>query len=170
MRLREPEGLAEHCDGIIPNSLAPELFFNRSWLSFDQILNFHRTGSLHFDAEICALVYKTELEYWGVDELLMDPCCALKYYPDIELCVSELNGEEKAKQRQAIKEQEEDFGNSGLGKLRKTLWNLTENPETSKAALILGYCSLGLVIVSTITFVLSTFPGRNLHSSILIVI
>ena len=39
----------------------PELFFNRSWLCFDQILNFHRTGNLHFDAEICALVYKTEL-------------------------------------------------------------------------------------------------------------
>ena len=152
--------MAEHCDGVIPNSLAPELFFNRSWLSFDQILNFHRTGSLHFDAEICALVYKTELEYWGVDELLMDPCCALKYYPDIELCVSELNGEEKAKQRRAIKEQDEDFGESRLGRLRKTLWNLTENPETSKAALILGYCSLGLVIVSTITFVLSTFPGQ----------
>ena len=114
--------MAEHCDGIIPNTLkTPELFFNRSWLSFDQILNFHRTGSLHFDAEICALVYKTELEYWGVDELLMDPCCALKYYPDIELCVSELNGEEKAKQRQAIKEQEEDFGETRLGKLRKTL-------------------------------------------------
>ena len=54
--------MAEHCDGIIPNTLkTPELFFNRSWLSFDQILNFHRTGNLHFDAEICALVYKTEL-------------------------------------------------------------------------------------------------------------
>ena len=96
----------------------------------------------------------------------MDPCCALKYYPDIELCVSELNGEEKAKQRRAIKEQEEDFGDSRLGKLRKTLWNLTENPETSKAALILGYCSLGLVIVSTITFVLSTFPGGNLEGQL----
>ena len=155
--------MAEHCDGIIPNSLAPELFFNRSWLSFDQILNFHRTGSLHFDAEICALVYKTELEYWGVDELLMDPCCALKYYPDIELCVSEMNGEEKAKRREAIKEQDEDFGDSKIGRLRKSLWNLTEYPETSKAALILGYCSLSLVIVSTITFVLSTFPGEDIY-------
>ena len=46
-----------------------------------------------------------------------------------------------------------------LGRIRKELWNLTEYPETSKAALILGYCSLGLVIVSTITFVLGTFPG-----------
>ena len=108
-------------------------------------------------------MYKTELEYWGVDELLMDPCCALKYYPDIELCVSEMNGEEKAKRREAIKEQDEDFGDSKIGRLRKSLWNLTEYPETSKAALILGYCSLSLVIVSTITFVLSTFPGEDIY-------
>ena len=30
-----------------------------------KILNFHRTGSLHFDPEICALVYKTELGTHG---------------------------------------------------------------------------------------------------------
>ena len=91
----------------------------------------------------------------------MDPCCALKYYPDIELCVSEMRGEEKAKEKQFQKEQDEDFGNGKIGRMRKQLWNLTENPETSKAALILGYCSLGLVIVSTITFVLGTFPGQK---------
>ena len=90
----------------------------------------------------------------------MDPCCALKYYPDIELCVSEMRGEEKAKEKQFQKEQDEDFGDGKIGRMRKQLWNLTEYPETSKAALILGYCSLGLVIVSTITFVLGTFPGQ----------
>ena len=96
-----------------------------------------------------------------------------------------MNGEEKAKNRQNQKEQEENFGESRIGKrvqnmlivsynsrefnllkicflgrIRKSLWNLTEYPETSKAALMLGYCSLGLVIISTITFVLGTFPGK----------
>ena len=28
---------------------------------------------------------------------------------------------------------------------------------------MLGYCSLGLVIVSTVTFVLGTFPGNTTH-------
>lgn len=93
----------------------------------------------------------------------MDPCCALKYYPDIELCVSEMTGEEKAKEKQYSKELEENFGPSRIGRIRKFLWNLTEYPETSRAALMLGYCSLGLVIISTITFVLGTFPGINLY-------
>ena len=58
---------------------------------------------------------------------------------------------EKAKEKQFQKEQDEDCGNGKIGRIRKQLWNLTEYPETSKAALILGYLSLGLVIVSTIS-------------------
>ena len=27
--------------------------------------------------------------YRGIDELMMEPCCALKYYPEIEICVNE---------------------------------------------------------------------------------
>jgi len=29
------------------------------------------------------------MEYWGIDELMMEPCCALKYYPEIDTCVNE---------------------------------------------------------------------------------
>ena len=48
---------------------------------------FHcRNGTLHLMSGVCALVTKAELEYWGIDELLLEPCCALKYYPEIELC------------------------------------------------------------------------------------
>ena len=25
-----------------------------------------------------------ELEFWHIDELTIEPCCALKYYPEIE--------------------------------------------------------------------------------------
>ena len=60
-RLKDVSAMVEHCDGVAANLACPELFFSRSWICFDQILNFHRTGNLHFDAEICALVYKTEL-------------------------------------------------------------------------------------------------------------
>ena len=28
---------------------------------------------------MCAMVFKTDLEFWGIDELAMEPCCALKY-------------------------------------------------------------------------------------------
>ncbi len=83
---------------------------------------------------LCALVTKAELEYWGIDELLLEPCCALKYYPEIELCVKEVEGEEISRKKSQERKVAEDFGQSRLGKIRKFLWNLTEYPETSKAA------------------------------------
>ena len=83
---------------------------------------------------VCALVTKKELEYWGIDELLLEPCCALKYYPEIELCVKEIEGEEESRLKQQARKLDEDFGRSRTGRVRKYLWNLTEYPETSKAA------------------------------------
>ena len=38
-----------------------------------------------------------------------------RYYPDIELCVSEMRGEQKAKEREQQKEREEDYGDSAIG-------------------------------------------------------
>ena len=60
-RTRNVDDIREHCDGLITDGGHMEIFFSRAWLCFDQILNFHRAGNLHFDSEICALVYKTEL-------------------------------------------------------------------------------------------------------------
>ena len=155
----EKEEIEALVDGYTCNDKKPEIFFNRNWQSFDAILHFHRTGSLHFEEEMCALVFKNDLDFWGIDELLMEPCCALKYYPFIELCVSEMEGQIKAKAKQEQREIDENFGDHVIGKIRKSLWNLTEYPETSKAAQIGAFTSLGLVIISTFTFVISTFPG-----------
>ena len=83
---------------------------------------------------MCALVTKNDLEYWGIDELLLEPCCALRYYPEIELCVKEVEGEEISRKKVRERKEQEDFGDSKLGRVRKYLWNMTEYPETSKAA------------------------------------
>lgn len=96
---------------------------------------FHTHGILG----MCALVTKTDLEYWGIDELLLEPCCALRYYPEIELCVKEVEGEEISRKKQRERRQAEDFGDSRIGRLRKYLWNMTEYPETSKAAQVNFY-------------------------------
>ena len=42
-------------------------------------------------------MFQKDLEYWQIDELILEPCCALKYYPEIELCVKEQKGEQEAK-------------------------------------------------------------------------
>ena len=67
---------------------------------------------------------------------------------------------------------EENFGNSRLGRIRSFCWNMTEYPETGKSAQVpqtflvntnifvvlqvAALVSLTVVIMSTITFIMST--------------
>ena len=68
-----------------------------------------------------------------------EPCCALKYYPEIEICVKEQKGEQEAKRKEAQRLEDENFGNHIIGRVRTFLWNLFEYPETSKAAQVCYY-------------------------------
>lgn len=137
----------------------PEYFFDRSWKGFNDILDVYRLGRLHLNSGgFCAIRTKALIDYWQIDELLLDPCCALKYYPEIESCVKEIDGQIESERKYVERISVEDFGPSTLGKIRKYCWNLTEYPETSLAARIFAFTSMSVVILSTITFVLSTMP------------
>ena len=82
---------------------------------------------------------RCDLEYWGIDELLLEPCCALKYYPEIEICQKEIERDEIAFKKTKEQKNLEEFGTTKIAKIRKYLWNVTEYPETSKVAKVLKY-------------------------------
>lgn len=50
------------------------------------------------------MVMKRDFAYWGLDELSMQPCCSLKFYPEMMNCSiqSELDTKEKIKEEEAI--------------------------------------------------------------------
>ena len=75
-----------------------------------------------------------DLEYWGIDKLLMDACCALTHYPELESSQKESKKYQNNKTLEALIAQEENFGLSKIGRCRSFLWNLTEYPECSQAA------------------------------------
>lgn len=95
-----------------------------------------------FQAGNCAYTTRKDIAYWGIDELLVEPCCAVKYYSEIEICIKELDTEEEEKQREIEREKVEDFGPTWYGKLRKKLWNLFEYPQTSRGAQV---CLIDLI-------------------------
>ena len=105
----------------------------------------------HMSEGGCALVLQKDLEYWCIDELTMEPCCALKYYPQIDVCQSEKDGDIAAKKLEMELATEEDFGNSCLGRMRSWTWNTFEYPWTSKVAQVMAFLSLFMVVVSTFT-------------------
>lgn len=84
------------------------------------------------------ILLQKDLEYWQIDELILEPCCALKYYPEIELCVKEQKGEQEAKAKETQRLKDENFGTSRWGKVRTYLWNVMEYPETSRTAQVMN--------------------------------
>ena len=137
-----PEEILRYCDRFKPgfengcagDYVPAEYFFDRNWTGFAAILDTYRTGNLHLNSNICAVMTRDDMEYWGIDILLVEPCCAVKYYPEIEICVKELEMEEREKQSEIEREKIEDFGPTLPGRIRKYLWNLFEYPSTSRGA------------------------------------
>ena len=56
-----------------------EYFFDRHPGVFAQILNYYRTGKLHYPTDVCGPLFEEELEYWGLDANQVEPCCWMTY-------------------------------------------------------------------------------------------
>ena len=56
-----------------------EYFFDRHPGVFSQILNYYRTGKLHYPSHVCGPLFEEELEFWGLDSNQVEPCCWMTY-------------------------------------------------------------------------------------------
>lgn len=60
-----------------------EFFFDRHPGVFAQILNYYRTGKLHYPTNVCGPLFEEELEFWGLDanqvlySILLQECVAI---------------------------------------------------------------------------------------------
>ena len=93
------------------------------------------------------------MEYWGVDDLYLEPCCVQRYYQQREL----LNWDHQVKKE----EDAEYFPEGTIGKLQKILWDLFEKPPTSLGARIVAIISITFIVISTVVLTLNTLPYFN---------
>ena len=56
-----------------------EYFFDRHPDVYAQILNYYRTGKLHYPTDVCGPLFEEELEFWGLDSNQVEPCCWMTY-------------------------------------------------------------------------------------------
>ena len=156
MRASSLTEILENCDDYQPGDI-PEYFFNRSWIGFNDILDVYRIGHLHLNSGgLCAMRVKAMIEYWRLDELLLDPCCAMKYYNDVKTCVMEIEDHMDTTDKFKKTLEAEDFGNALPCRIRKFLWNLTEYPESSHYAKIFSFLSMSIVIGSIINLIVTS--------------
>ncbi|KAI1887950.1 hypothetical protein AGOR_G00180020 [Albula goreensis] len=149
-----------------------EYFFDRHPGVFAYVLNYYRTGKLHCPADVCGPLFEEELSFWGIDETDVEPCCWMTYrqHRDAEeaLDVFELNvdngdgEEEEINKRLGIEDVLSNDGNvSRWKKWQPVIWNLFEDPYSSRAARFVAFASLFFILVSITTFCLETHEAFN---------
>ncbi|GFN75454.1 potassium voltage-gated channel protein shaw [Plakobranchus ocellatus] len=133
-----------------------DYFFDRDPAVFHCVLNFFRTGELHLSTVSCGPVVKSELEFWGVDELDIEECCWSRY----SSWVSTLQALRKLEEDRSANTQ---FGEYPLKeepslyrRACRAAWRFFIDPGSSWAAQWYAYFSLFVIIVSIFSFCAQT--------------
>lgn len=95
-------------------------------------------GELHVPLDVCGAVVKRELDFWGVDEYLIKPCCWTCYssYIDNQRALADFN--------RSVKREMEELSSinhlTGWKKKQMRIWMLLDHPRSSKVALVSEGC------------------------------
>ncbi|XP_034021981.1 potassium voltage-gated channel subfamily D member 3-like isoform X1 [Thalassophryne amazonica] len=130
------------------NEETKEYFFDRDPDAFRSILNFYRTGKLHYPRHECILAYDEELIFFGIIPEIIGDCCYEEYKD---------RKRENLERLQDDQEENKDLKMPNMN-FRETMWRAFENPHTSTMALVFYYVTGFFIAISVITNVVETVP------------
>ena len=122
-----------------------EYFFDRDPDLFRYILNFYRSGKLHFPQGECVNSFEEELSFFGITHESIHECCWDDFTEKKKECEERLAEIEKAEEE--LKEEEIDTSKLTL---RQKLWIWFENPQSALIASVFYYVT-GFVIALSVT-------------------
>ncbi|XP_063746683.1 potassium voltage-gated channel subfamily D member 3 isoform X2 [Eleginops maclovinus] len=130
------------------NEETKEYFFDRDPDVFRSVLNFYRTGKLHYPRYECISSYDEELAFFGIISEIIGDCCYEEYK------------DRKRENAERLMDDQEDNKDAKLPNMtfRETMWRAFENPHTSTMALVFYYVTGFFIAVSVITNVVETVP------------
>ncbi|XP_035918908.1 potassium voltage-gated channel protein Shaw-like isoform X3 [Anopheles stephensi] len=151
-----------------------EYFFDRHPGVFAQVLNYYRTGKLHYPTDVCGPLFEEELEFWGLDSNQVEPCCWSTYsvHRDTQSTLAildklELDDEQPSEEAIArLFGFEEALLNGELTCWQRTkpkIWALFDEPSSSTGAKIVAGISVFFICISVISFCLKTHPGLRVE-------
>ncbi|CAF1322690.1 unnamed protein product [Rotaria sordida] len=146
-----------------------EYFFDRHPGVFSQVLNYYRTGKLHYPLNVCGPLFEDELSYWGLQREEVEPCCWMTYtkHRSTAETLSILDSLEldtvRSSQQEVIKkfgwDDDFDYIQGRLPKYKKMMmiiWQIFEEPRSSTIAKVITVISIFFILVSILSFVLQT--------------
>uniref|UniRef100_A0A8D3DA94 Potassium voltage-gated channel, Shal-related subfamily, member 3 n=1 Tax=Scophthalmus maximus TaxID=52904 RepID=A0A8D3DA94_SCOMX len=130
------------------NEETKEYFFDRDPDVFRSVLNFYRTGKLHYPRYECISSYDEELSFFGIIPEIIGDCCYEEYK------------DRRRENAERLMDDQEDNKDAKLPNMtcRETMWRAFENPHTSTMALVFYYVTGFFIAISVITNVVETVP------------
>ncbi|XP_060914445.1 potassium voltage-gated channel subfamily D member 1 [Labrus mixtus] len=141
------------------NEDTQEFFFDRDPEMFRHILNFYRTGKLHYPRHECIQAFDEELAFYGIVPEIIGDCC-MEEYRDRK----KENQERLAEDTEANEGMDAPLPPNSTS--RERLWRAFENPHTSTMALVFYYVTGFFIAVSVIANVVETVPCRPPKGSV----
>ncbi|XP_023707241.1 potassium voltage-gated channel protein Shaw [Cryptotermes secundus] len=149
-----------------------EYFFDRHPGVFAQVLNYYRTGKLHYPTNVCGPLFEEELEFWGLDSNQVEPCCWSTYsiHRDTQATLAILDKLDIDADKPSDEEiarmfgYEDDYlaGNlSRWQRLKPRVWSLFDEPYSSTGAKVVAVVSVFFICVSVLSFCLKTHPNMR---------
>ncbi|KAI6192374.1 BTB domain-containing protein [Aphelenchoides bicaudatus] len=152
--------------------LLNEYFFDRhGGIVFEQILNYYRTGKLHFPTSVCGPLFEEELEYWGLDSNQVEPCCWMSWaqHRETQETLAVLDQMDSTNYDDDMQTQEKKtmikFGweeNYYSGtittwmRVKPKVWSYFDEPYSSSLAKIIATISVCFIVMSIVSFCLKT--------------
>ncbi|UJR26305.1 hypothetical protein I4U23_007643 [Adineta vaga] len=147
-----------------------EYFFDRHPGVFSQILNYYRTGKLHYPTNVCGPLFEDELSYWGIQREEVEPCCWMTYtkhrstQETLETLDSLGLDTVRSTPDDIIKKfgWENDLNLITTGqvntykRIRSLIWQIFEEPRSSKASKVIALISIFFILLSITTFIIRT--------------
>ncbi|XP_069001522.1 A-type voltage-gated potassium channel KCND2-like isoform X1 [Embiotoca jacksoni] len=127
-----------------------EFFFDRDPDIFRHILNFYRTGKLHYPRQECISAYDEELSFFGIIPEIIGDCCYEEY-----------KDRRRENQERIQDDDDMDHTNDPVSadmSFRESMWRAFENPHTSTMALVFYYVTGFFIAVSVLANVVETVP------------
>nr|XP_039250332.1 potassium voltage-gated channel protein Shal-like isoform X2 [Styela clava] len=136
-----------------------EYFFDRDSEIFRHILQFYRTGRMHFPRTECISAIDDELAFFGIIPEMIGDCCYEDY-----------RDRKRENQERLVDDKPENGALDGPGgilnggpikprlPLRKRIWAAFENPHASTPALVFYYVTGFFIAVSVFANIVETIP------------
>ncbi|XP_052238610.1 potassium voltage-gated channel protein Shaw-like [Dreissena polymorpha] len=155
-----------------------EYFFDRHPGVFAQILNYYRSGKLHYPTDVCGPLFEEELEFWGLDSNQVEPCCWMTYttHRDTQDVLGILDrldlDTDKPTDDDIMKKfgLEDQYRTGDLNfwqRIKPKIWALFDEPYSSNYAKlyplfqVMGVVSVFFIVVSILSFCLKTHPDMR---------